>query len=164
MWESYMSLLAKSIIKNKCWLVEDNGKKVGALLSNPAGYTLVSTNNRRERFSSVKSLKDKYDIIFDKSKIAKPDMSGTETYDVYGYTTDFKPHNQLWDVHHKLPVCTKDAKSKSYYCPGWYLIKFGQHWEEAYCPKFISLARYPYSGPYKTQQETQENLSVIRGY
>lgn len=155
-----MSLLAKAIVKNKCWVLEDNGQKVGALLSNPSGYTLVG-NNRRERFASVKSLRDKYDIIFDKSKIAKPDANNT--YEVYGYSTDFKPYNQLWDVHHKLPVCTKEAKSKSYYCPGWYLIKFGQHWEEAHCPKFISLARYPYHGPYKTQAEVRDNLALLRG-
>jgi len=152
-----MSLLAKAVVKNKCWIVEDNGKKVAAILSGPAGVTFVH-NQRREKYASFKLLKDRYNIIVDSNK---PTKSPAKEHAVYGYPTDFKPYNELWDVQHKLPVCTKQNKSKSYYCAGYYLVKLGSQWTGEFCPKFITVSRYPYHGPYKTQQELLDNLAIL---
>ena len=151
-----MTLLAKSIVKNKCWIVEQDGSKVASILTSPTGVTLVH-KGKRERFSSLKLLSERYNIVVDKSK---PQKIITESNDVHGYPCEHKAHNILWDVKHKLPIFTKGNKSKSFFCAGYYIVKFNNGWVKAYCPKLITLNRYPYNGPYKTKEEMQENLRI----
>jgi hypothetical protein len=45
-------------------------------------------------------------------------------------------------------VYTKTTKSRSYYCAGHYLIKLKDEWESYFCPKMITVNRYPTQGPF----------------
>jgi len=155
-----MSLLAKTIVKNKCWIVEDSGIKVGTILSNGSGVTYVDEQQRREQFASLKLLSDRYNIIVDK---APPRRVITEAHTVYSFPCEHNAHNALWDVKHKLPIFTKGKKSKSFFCAGYYIIKFNNGWVKSYCPKLITLNRYPYAGPYDTVEEMQERLRIANG-
>jgi len=154
-----MSLLAKQVVKNKCWIVENDGKKVGTILANEQGVTLVQ-DQQREHFASLKLLSDRHNIIVDKTKPAKVIK---ETHDVYGYPCDHNATNILWDVKHKLPIFTKDSKSKSFFCAGYYIVKFNNGWVKSYCPKLITLKRYPYAGQYTTKEEMKERLRIANG-
>jgi hypothetical protein len=154
-----MTLLAKSIVKNKCWVVEDDGLKIGTILANPKGV-VYQHDQQREQFASFKLLSDKYNIIVDKSP---PKKIISEAYSVYGYPCDYKAHNILWDVKHRLPIFTKGSKSKSFFCAGYYIVKFNNGWVKSYCPKLITLNRYPYAGPYDTIEEMQERLRIANG-
>jgi len=154
-----MSLLAKAIVKNKCWIVEDNGHQVGTILTNPQGV-VYQHDHKKEQFASLKLLSDRYNIIVDKSP---PKKIVTEAHEVYGYPCDYKANNILWDVKHKLPIFTKGSKSKSFFCAGYYIVKFNNGWVKSYCPKLITLNRYSYAGPYDTVEEMQENLRIANG-
>jgi hypothetical protein len=154
-----MSLLAKAIVKNKCWVVEDNGNKVGTILANPKGV-VYQHDQQREQFASLKLCSDKYNIIVDKSP---PRRVITESNSVYGFPCEYKANNVLWDVKHKLPIFTKGTKSKSFFCAGYYIVKFNNGWVKSYCPKLITLNRYPYAGPYETLEEMQERLRIANG-
>lgn len=154
-----MSLLAKSVYKNKCWIVEEDGKKIASILTNSEGVTLVK-DNTRERFTSLKGLSERYNIVVDKTKPAKQPK---ESHEVYGYPCEHNAQNILWDVQHKLPIFTKGSKSKSFFCAGYYIVKFNNGWVKSYCPKLITLNRYPYQGPFKTQEEMQEQLRIANG-
>lgn len=155
-----MSLLAKAVVKNKCWVVEDDlHNKVGTIFANSQGVTLI-TEEKREQFASLKLLSDKYNIVVDKTK---PTRIIAETHSVYGFPCDYKAHNILWDVKHKLPIFTKGNKSKSFFCAGYYIVKFNNGWVKSYCPKLITLNRYPYAGPYDTLEEMQERLRIANG-
>lgn len=154
-----MSLLAKAIVKNKCWLVEDNGKKFGTILANTTGVVLVH-HGRRERFASLKILSDKYNIVVDKTK---PQKVISESHDVNGYPCEYKAHNILWEVQKKLPIFTKSNKSKSFFCAGYYIVEFNNGWVKSYCPKLITLNRYAFKGPFKTQEEMLEQLRIANG-
>ena len=158
-----LNLLARTIVKNKCWVVENDGTKVATILANESGngVTLVhSDGEQRERFSSLKLLSDRYNIVIDKTKVAKV---AKESHDVYSYPCENKPQNALWGVQHKLPVFTKGSKSKSFFCAGYYIIRFNFGWAKAYCPKLITLNRYPYQGPYFTKEEMQTQLRLANG-
>ena len=154
-----MSLLAKAVVKNKCWVVEDNGHQVGTILTNPQGV-VYQHDQTREQFPSLKMLSDKYNIVVDKSP---PRKIITESNNVYGYPCEHKANNILWDVKHRLPIFTKGTKSKSFFCAGYYIVKFNNGWVKSYCPKLITLNRYPYAGPYPTLEEMQENLRIANG-
>ena len=154
-----MSLLAKSVVKNKCWILEEDGHKIGTILNNGRGVTLVS-RGKRENFGSLKILSDRYNIVVDKTK---PTKQIRESHLVYDYPCDHDAQNILWDVRHKLPIFTKGSKSKSFFCAGYYIVKFNNGWVKSYCPKLITLNRYPYQGPFKSQDEMQERLRIANG-
>ena len=154
-----MSLLAKAIVKNKCWVVEDNGHQIGTILATPRGV-VYQHDAQREQFASLKLLSDRYNIVVDKNP---PKRIITESNDVYGYPCEHKPNNVLWDVPKRLPVFTTGTKSKSFFCAGYYIVKFNNGWVKSYCPKLITLNRYPYAGPYNTLEEMQENLRIANG-
>lgn len=154
-----MSLLAKPVIKNKCWIVEESGIKVGTIMANPEGV-VYQHNHTREQFPSIKLLSDRYNIKVEKTV---PKKENLQPYTVYDYPCKNKPHNVLWDVKHKLPIFTKSPKSKSFFCAGFYIVKFNNNWVKAYCPKLITLNRYPYAGPYDTAEEMQERLRIANG-
>jgi len=72
---------------------------------------------------------------------------------VYGFPVVGRFYNPVWDVAHHLPMYTKTRKSKSWFAAGWYSVKRGRNWKVVRDPKLIALQRYPYQGPFKTQQE-----------
>lgn len=154
-----MSLLAKPVVKNKCWIVEENGAKVASILANSEGVTLVK-DNQRERFASFKLLSERYNIVIDKTKLQKVI---TEAHDVYGYPCEHNARNILWDVKHRLPIFTKGNKSKSFFCAGYYIVQFNNGWVKSYCPKLITLNRYPYQGPFKNKEEVAAQLKIANG-
>jgi hypothetical protein len=78
---------------------------------------------------------------------------------VHGYDTSCVPHNPLFDVKNKLPLFTKSPKSKSLYCAGYYIIRFEKGWVKSFCPKAITLERYKFKGPFKTNLEMRTELS-----
>jgi hypothetical protein len=154
-----MTLLARSVVKNKCWIVEQDGTKVATILANEQGVTLVQ-DATREQFPNLKTLSDRYNIIIDKAKVTKVKA---QSHQVHGFPCEHKPQNALWDVQHKLPVFTKGSKSKSFFCAGYYIVQFNNGWVKSYCPKLITLNRYLYQGPYFTKEEMQVQLKAANG-
>lgn len=143
-----MNLIAKSVIKNKFWIVESDGQQVATIQTAPHGVTFVY-NNKRENFVSIKMLKDKYNITI--AKEHKTKRTSEVSHDVYGFPCDDIPHNPLMNIAKKLPVYSKTAKSKSYYCAGHYLVKFNTEYIHSYCPKLITLNRSEFIGPFFTK-------------
>ena len=74
---------------------------------------------------------------------------------VHGYPAHGRVFNAIWDVPHKLPLFTKTRKSKSWFAAGWYRVCKNKNWRIIQDPKLITLERYPYKGPYKSQQEVE---------
>ena len=154
-----MSLTAKPIIKDKLWVVENDGEQVASILTSPEGVTFVY-NEKRENFVSIKLLKDKYNITIAKEK--KPKRESHISYDVYGFPCDHKPYNSLLNISKKLPVYAKTNKSKSFYCAGYYLVKIGNSYTPAYCPKLITLNRYEFIGPFQTKASANQYLKLLK--
>lgn len=153
--------IAKSVVKNKFWVVEDQGHRVATIQAVEDGGFVYVHDDQRERFASIKLLSKHYNIEFDKTtKKSKIQPAGNN---VHGYPTQTKPYNELYDVSRKLPVYTKTSKSKSYFCAGYYIVQFESHWDKAYCPKLITLNRYTFRGPFVTQEEMQTELRKQNG-
>jgi hypothetical protein len=148
---------ATPVIKNKFWIVESHGVKIGTVqtVDELDGVVVYVHDNKRERYPNIKILAKEYNIKF--GKIVESIKA--DTYDVYGYPSSFKPYNTVFDVSRKLPLFTKNDKSKSFYCAGYYLIKFSGTWVHTHCPKSITLSRYEYLGPFKTESEAKETAS-----
>lgn len=154
-------LIAKPVVKNKMWIVESSGTKVGNIMTVDEGGVVYLHNNQREQFASIKLLSKKYNIEFVKAE--KPKKVKQDVYDVYGFPTNTQPNNEVLDVQRYLPIYTKGTKSKSFFCAGYYIIKFSSTWVRAYCPKLITLNRYEYQGPFKTQERMIESMKEANG-
>lgn len=154
-------VIAKPVVKNKFWIVESNGKKVATIQAIEEGGFVYVHDNSRQVFPTIKLLSKEYNIEFVKAERVKRDPE--EIHDVYGYPCTNKPHNKLLDVPRHLPIYSKTSRSKSFFCAGYYLVKFSTNWVKAYCPKIITLNRYEYRGPYKTKEEQQEALRKANG-
>jgi hypothetical protein len=145
-----MTLTAKPVVKNKFWIVEQDGEKVATIQSTVDGVVFVH-NEQRERFASIKLLGTKYNITFSNAATPEP----ANEFQVDGFPCDIKPHNALLDISKKLPVFTKTESSKSFFCAGHYLIKFNVGYVQSFCPKLITLNRYEYLGPFASKAEMQ---------
>lgn len=154
-------LLAKTILKNKFWIVEDaTANKVATIQAVEDGtYVYVDKQSTRQKYPSIKLLTAQHNVTFDKSKKQKSNVNDNQ--EIYGYPISQKPHNVYWDVKHKFAVFTKNKKSKSFFCAGYYTIKFNHGWVKAYCPKLITLNRYPFKGPFKTKLESLEQARLM---
>jgi hypothetical protein len=155
-----MTYIAKPVVKNKFWIVEEDGAKVATIQAIDEGGFAYVHDNQREVFPSIKVLTSKYNI-----QIVKPEKKQTATvaYDVYGYPTSGKPHNEVLDVQRYLPIYTKATNSKSFYCAGHYLVKYSSTWVHEYCPKIITLNRHEYQGPFKTKERATDWLKEEHG-
>jgi len=154
-------MIAKPVVKNKMWIVESEGTKIGNIMTVDEGGVVYLHDNQRESFPSIKILQKKYNIEFVKAD--KPKREKQDIYDVYGFPTNSQPQNEVLDVQRYLPIYTKGSKSKSFFCAGYYIIKFSSTWVRAYCPKLITLNRYEYEGPFKTQERMIEAMKERNG-
>ena len=150
--------IAKPVVKNKFWVVEDHGQKIATIQARDDGGFVYVHDEQREYFPNVKNIKQKYDIKFSNLERSKKDNSKT----VYDYPVTGKTFNQVWDVQRRLPIYSKTAKSKSLYCAGYYLIKINSVWTEAFCPKNITLNRYAFIGPFQTKQQMHDTFQDIK--
>lgn len=150
--------IAKPVVKNKFWVVEDHGQKIATIQARDDGGFVYVHDEQREFFPSVKNLKQKYNIKFD--LLERPKKENIKT--VYGYPVTGKAHNQVWDVQRKLPIYSKTAKSKSLFCAGYYLIKLNGIWTKDFCPKNITLSRYNYIGPFSIKEDMNKTYKELQ--
>jgi hypothetical protein len=141
--------------------VEEGGEKIATIQAIEEGGFAYVHDEQRELFPSIKMISKKYNIEFVKAE--KPKKEKLDVYDVYGFPTNTQPNNEVLDVQRYLPIYTKGSKSKSFFCAGYYIIKFSSTWVRAYCPKLITLNRYEYQGPFKTQERMVEAMREANG-
>jgi hypothetical protein len=152
-----MKTTAKPIIKDKFWIVERDGNKIGT----------ISVNDERFMFSSKEGVR-----FFDNRKQVERKL-GKSIFEVdtavevsvekavHGFPSSTVPYNAMYDVKKGLPLFTKSAKSKSLYCAGYYIIQFDKGWVKSFCPKLITIERYPIKGPFVLELEMRQELSRV---
>jgi len=152
-----MTLKAKPILKDRFWIVENDGEKIGTMSRSDDRY-MFSSNVETCFFDNTRQMKKKFGVNIEwGNEITLSDAS--TNYTVHNYPTSVKPYNEMYDVKRKLPLFTKSNKSKSAYCAGYYIIHFDKGWVKSFCPKLITIERYEYRGPFKTELEMRQELS-----
>ena len=162
-----MTVRAKTLVKDKFWILEQNGQKLGTLQKKENdGWIFLSKQDQRQVYHTQESLFTKFGFnMFEPQKeepktVDKWDRLEGEDYNVHGYPCSQKPYNSMFDVQKRLPIYTKTPKSKSVFCAGYYIVYFEKvKWRKAYCPKVITLHRYPYKGPMKSKVEMLQRLN-----
>jgi len=153
-----MTTVAKVLIPNKSWLLEDNGLKIGTLNKERSSYSIIK-NGQKIPVGTAKDVKEKLGITFTESlKTVKTEV---KEFSVYDFPCGSKPYGSVYNIRKKLPIYAKSSKSKSQYCAGHYVIKFRKGWVKSFCPKLITLERYPFHGPFKTESEMKQMLGTL---
>jgi len=134
--------IARPIVADKFWIVKDQGQKVGSLEKSKNGYVL-RTPSGVTNYKTLSALRDIANISFENAqeKVINPE------FQINGFETDAKPYNAVYNVQTRLPIYTKEPKSKSWHAAGWYEIIVNDKAVIEFCPKLILLERYPYRGP-----------------
>jgi hypothetical protein len=157
-----MNTISKVLIPNKEWLIKDGDSKIGSISKNKVGYCFYK-NGYQVPFHNLNEIKSQFGIDSLDASIKTP-IINSENFDVnkiYDYPCSSKPYEPVYSVKEKLPLFAKSGKSKSQYCAGYYVIKFRKGWVKSFCPKLITLERYPYHGPFKTESEMKSLLNTV---
>ena len=153
-------LHAKPIIDNKFWIVEKDGAKFATLRKNEDNRFVLSNELGVQIYNDQDSLTREFGKDFFVAKIIKQ-ADDSLPNEVHGFPTSATPHHAMFDIQRKLPLFTKSEDSKSLYCAGYYVIHFDKGWVKSFCPKLITLQRYEYQGPFKTEIEMKQVLSNV---
>jgi len=151
-----MTLVAKPVIDKQFWILQKDNEKVGNIEACAGGYQ-VKINNQVAQFKTIRMAARTVNIEFEPA--AKTVAIKHNTTQVHGYPVSGRVYNPMWDVPQQLPVYTKTNKSKSWFAAGWYNVKKGRTWRTVLAPKLIVLQRYPYQGPFYSEQEAHDHSS-----
>ncbi len=150
------TLIAKPVVKNQYWVVTDGEKKVGNVLANGSGFD-VKLNGVNTHYKNTGDIKRKTKIEFqtlktNKTKVELPFAT---------YPTTPKVYNSIFDVKRRLHLYTKTPKSKCFHAAGYYIMEQNGAEEVVFCPKYIFIQRYPYHGPYKSEDEAKSMINTV---
>jgi len=157
-----MSATAKVVVPNKVWILENNGVKLGTLNKEKKGYSFFK-NGTKFSLYDIAEVKEKFgeELFTNSINLLKSSLASTDSKTIYDFPCSSKPFNPVYNVKKKLPIYSKSSKSKSLYCAGYYVIRFRKGWVKSFCPKLITLERYPYQGPFKTESEMKAVLTQV---
>lgn len=154
-------LYAKPIVDGKFWIVELDGEKIATLHKKENNKFMLSNKEGEIFFSKKEELVKQFGKNFFLPKL-KTKVTAVEPDECHGYPTSCTPYNSMFDVRKKLPLFTKSSASKSLYCAGYYIIKFDKGWVKSFCPKLITIERYPFKGPFTSELEMKQVLSNVK--
>jgi len=151
-----MSFIAKPVIDNEFWILQENNRKVGNVEACAGGYQ-VKINNQVAQFKTIRMAAQKVNIKFESRPQSTTVVNDNQ---VHGYPTQGRVYNAMWSVTQQLPVYTRTAKSKSWFAAGWYRVRRGRVWQTMLAPKLIVLQRYEYAGPFHSESDANDHTSA----
>jgi hypothetical protein len=152
-----MNTEAKILIPNKEWILTSDNVKLGSVAKNKKGFSFFK-KGKKVNFRDLTDIEEQIGIKISSTEASKPiELFDTE-YTIYDFPCGTKPYSPVFNIKKKLPLFYVSSKSKSQRCAGHYIIKFNKRWVKSFCPKLITLERYPYYGPYKTESEIKHLL------
>lgn len=157
-----MNTKAKVLVPNKVWILDNQGIKLGTLNKEKKGYAFFR-NGVKTQLQDISEVKEKFgsDLFRDNIENIKSATKIADARFIYDFPCSSNPYNPVYNLKKKLPIYAKSAKSKSLYCAGYYVIQFKKGWVKSYCPKLITLERYPYQGPFKSESEMKTVLNQV---
>ncbi len=63
-----MTVFAKPVLKNKFWIVEDDGEKVATIQMVEDGTVVYVSSTERKKYASIKLLSKDYNIVLTKNR------------------------------------------------------------------------------------------------
>ena len=158
-----MQLLAKNILPEKFWIIENiNSAKLGTIQVAPEKVRVV-LNGNKYLYSDFASALEEHNISTSTDPISQQKSTEEAEFHMDGYPTKDKPYNGTYDAKMGFNMYTKTDKSSCFYAAGYYIIRFDFAWAQAFSPKVMTLKRNEFCGPYKSEIEMKEQLRLHNG-
>lgn len=154
---------AKVLIPEKEWLIRNGESKIGSISKEKKEFVFLK-KGLRIKFRDLSEIQSQYGIEIPEhllKKTKKVNSNFNSDCSIYEFPCSSKPFEPVYNLKKRLPIFAKSSKSKSRYCAGYYVIKFRKGWVKSFCPKLITLERYPYYGPFKTEIEMKQTLNHV---
>lgn len=152
------------IVKDKFWILEDSGIKLGTVRRTKSSDFEVIIKEEGQEVLSLNALTSRFGSKILESRQVKKIESveyGKDIDDVEGYPSKHRAYNKSLDDKN-IPIYTKTEKSKVLYAAGYYGLSFpGAGWKNAYCVKRETLDNYEYIGPFKTKTQLEAEINRI---
>lgn len=152
-------------ISDVAWLVHQGEQKLGILNKDIQEHFTYITGKELVSFTDETEVVEHFGnmSLFDE-QITSPTQTADKFY-IKGYEVDY---NNPWaveesspDYNPDIPLFTKIEGSKVYYAAGYYCINFDKGWKRAHAPKYSTLTKYGFTGPYKTDMEAKHQLKKL---
>lgn len=148
-----MTIIAKPVVDNEYWILKQDDQKVGNIQAVDDGYQ-VTIANKIVNYKTIPMLCRRENVEFEPAAAPAPQPANQ----VHGFAVQGSVFNALWNVQLRLPLFTKDTKSKSWFAAGWYRVRQHRVWRTVQQPKLITLQRYEYRGPFHTREQANESV------
>jgi hypothetical protein len=148
-----MTIIAKPVVDNEYWILKQDDQKVGNIQAVDDGYQ-VTIANKIVNYKTIPMLCRRENVEFEPAAAPAPQPANQ----VHGFEVQGRVFNALWNVQLRLPLFTKDTKSKSWFAAGWYRVRQHRVWRTVQQPKLITLQRYEYRGPFHTREQANESV------
>ena len=150
------------IVKDKFWILEDAGIKLGTVRrTRSSDFEVIIKEDGLETLS-LDALTSRFGSKILESKQVKKIESveyGKDIDEVEGFPSKHRAYNKSLDDN-GIPVYTKTEKSKVVYAAGYYGLSFpGAGWKNAYCVKRETLDTHEYIGPFKSKTQLEAEIN-----
>ena len=150
------------------WLVitEGTNEKVGLLSEQRDKLKLIAKAANaefkdRDDVSEFFSQEDLFQNVIE----VKNNGEENKEYFVNGYPVKSGVAHEVKDpsLETDLPIYSKTENSDSYYVAGYFCLNFNEAgWTHSFCPRWKSLTKYEYVGPFKTEDEMKAMLRKLK--
>ncbi len=148
-------ILAKPVIPDQYWILQQDDRKVGNILAERGGFRVVIHGNEHH-VTTLGLIQPRIPIRFQDRPQTLTQPSADS---VMGYPALGPVHNPTWNCRLRAPQYTRDSRSRSWWAAGWWLVDEGAHRRVRLCPKLIVLERRPHQGPFQTREAADAALA-----
>jgi hypothetical protein len=149
------------------WLVitEGTNEKVGLLSEqrDKLKFIAKAANAEFRDRADVTEFFDQEDLF--RTVIEVKEAEEDKEYFVNGYPVKAGIAHEIKDesLKTKLPIYSKSESSDSYYVAGYFCLNFDEAgWTHAFCPRYKTLDKYEWKGPFKTEDEMKAMLRKLK--
>lgn len=149
-------------ITEHSWIVltDEEKEKIGLLSATPNGtFTLLSKEGKVQFENREKVLSFFEEDVF--HRVVSANENKDQQSFIKSFPIDYATPVEA-DFASDLPLFKKTKSSKVHFCAGYYCLKFPRGWIHSFCPKFSTVEKYEYAGPFKTKTEMKAHLSILR--
>lgn len=156
--EGYMIKLKQ--LTDNSWLVLDSATcdKIGILSQSYQGDFIIMSNGVKTKFSSEEELSKAFGVnVFD-------DVDAVSETTLSEYFVGGHPVDSVCEVVDNdlgLPLFKRNTRG-AVFAAGYYCIKYPKQTLSAHCPRYDTLLKHGFSGPFSNKYDVKSELSRMR--
>ena len=152
-------------ISDVAWLVQQGEMKMGILSKDRQEHYTFISGKELIKFEDDMEVRTHFgNASLFETRITE-NTSTKDSYYIGGHLVDypepFAVDESNPDYRPDVPLYTKIEGSNVYYAAGFYAIQFEKGWKHSNSPKFSTLKKYGFEGPFKTLIDVKQRVKAL---